>query len=518
MKKNVLFYVFALLLLPLAVSASIIKVNIDGINYKLDTSNNTAEVIKWSNLSNKYTGDVVIPSTVTDYGIEYSVTGIGNNVFDSCTELTSVTFPHTITSIGYEVFRDCTGLVSIVIEKGCQKYDSRENCNAIIETAGNKIIYGCNGTTIPSSVTAIGKHAFLGCNGPISVIIPDDGVMSIENEAFKKCNGITSVYIGKEVINIEYDAFCDCSNLKKAEINNNALVSKSYEGVSSINNFFGGQVQEFILGEDVTSIGNSAFYGTSHMTSFHMSDNVTTIGEQAFLGCSQLSSIRLSESLISIGEYAFQNCQSLTSIIIPESMRTIGLWAFGWCNNLERVVVYSNEIVSRGNNEQYYSLSSCFGKQVKKYVLGEKVTGIGSFAFFDSNELTSTNIPSDVTSVGDSAFYSCQVIADVFCYAEQVPETGKDVFLLSNYTNATLHVPAASIEDYKNAEQWKDFGNIVALTDDDPKPTGIEVSTAMQPPTIIERYTIDGKHITTPQRGLNIVKMSDGTTKKIIVK
>ena len=516
MKKQILLFV--VVLLPLAVSASTIKVKIDGINYNLDPNNNTAEVIKWSGgLRNKYTGDIVIPSMVTDYGIEYSVTGIGNSVFESCTELTSVTFPYTITNIGNEVFKGCTGLVSIVIEEGCQKYDSRENCNAIIETASNKLIYGCNGTTIPNSVTAIGMHAFLGCNGPTSIIFSDDGVMSIENEAFKNCDGITSVYIGKGEINISGGAFYSCSNLTKVEINNNALVSKSYEGISPINEFFGGQVQEYILGEEVTSIGNSAFYSCG-MTSLDMSDNVTTIDEKAFQFCSKLTSIRLSESLISIGEYAFQNCQSLTSIIIPESMRTIGFGAFGWCFDLERVEIYSHEIVSRENNEQYYSLSSCFGKQVKKYVLGENVTGIGSFAFFDSNELTSTIIPSKVTCVGDSAFYSCQVIADVYCYAEQVPETGKDVFLLSNYTNATLHVPAAAIDAYKNAEQWKDFGNIVALTDDDPKPTEIEVPKATQQSIVVEIYDLGGRCISQLQRGLNIVKMSDGTIKKIIVK
>ena len=107
----------------------------------------------------------------------------------------------------------------------------------------------------------------------------------------------------------------------------------------------------------------------------------------------------------------------------------------------------------------------------------------------------------------------------MYCYAEQVPETGKDIFVESNYKNAALHVPAASVEAYKNAEQWKDFGNIVALTDEDPKPTTeIMVTTATQQPTVVERYNIDGKRIATPQRGLNIIKMSDGTIKKVVVK
>jgi hypothetical protein len=80
-------------------------------------------------------------------------------------------------------------------------------------------------------------------------------------------------------------------------------------------------------------------------------------------------------------------------------------------------------------------------------------------------------------------------------------------------------VPAASLEAYKNVEQWKNFGTIIALTDEDPKPTtDIAVTTATQQPTIVERYTIDGKRINQPQRGLNIIRMSDGTTKKVIIR
>ena len=106
----------------------------------------------------------------------------------------------------------------------------------------------------------------------------------------------------------------------------------------------------------------------------------------------------------------------------------------------------------------------------------------------------------------------------MFCYTEQAP-IAYSSFNNSNYTNATLHVPAASLEAYKNVEQWKNFGTIVALTDEDPKPTtGIMATTATQQPKIVERYTIDGKRISQPQRGLNIIKMSDGTTKKIIIK
>lgn len=134
-------------------------------------------------------------------------------------------------------------------------------------------------------------------------------------------------------------------------------------------------------------------------------------------------------------------------------------------------------------------------------------------------KLTTVTIPANVTCIEDSAFAACTSITDVYYYAEQVPETGKDVFVDSNHTNATLHVPAGSIDAYSSAEQWKDFGNIVALTDDDPKPTTVVIApAATQKPTIVECYSFDGKSISVPQRGLNIIRMSDGTTRKVVVK
>ena len=500
MKKQL--FLLVIMLLPLAVSASTRKVKIDGINYLIDSSSKTAEVVKWSGLDNEYRGDIVIPPSITDYGQDYMVTGMRNGVFESCTELTSVTIPHSVTSIGDGIFEGCTSLTSINIEEGNPVFDSRDNCNAIIETASNKLIYGCKSTVIPQSVTTIGSLAFFGYNGPTSIVIPD-GVVSIENEAFKNCHGLTSVTIGNNVTSIEYEAFCNCSNLKTVELNNNAIVSKNYDSETepTVRNLFGSQVEEYILGEEVTSIGDGAFYGCSNLTSVQMSDNVMTIGEKAFCYCSQLTSINLSANLTIIGDYAFQNCQSLTFITIPKSVERIGFWAFGWCFRLTKVVIIGNAVVSR-ENEQFYSMPSCFGKQVKEYVLGEEVTKIGDVAFYDSNELVSINIPSYVTNVGDSAFYNCNSMTDVYCYAEQVPETGKDVFVSSNYTNATLHVPAASIDAYRNAEQWKDFGNIVALPAQDDYRPFIEDDkvwkvgdTSENPVQMVEYYYFDGDTI-----------------------
>jgi hypothetical protein len=122
-----------------------------------------------------------------------------------------------------------------------------------------------------------------------------------------------------------------------------------------------------------------------------------------------------------------------------------------------------------------------------------------------------------VTNIEDGAFGACNNLTNVYCYAEQAPKTN-NAFTSSNYTNATLHVPVTAIEAYKNTEQWKDFGDIVALTEDDPKPTGIIATTTGQQPTNVEYYDMSGRRINQSQQGLNIIKMSDGTIKKVVVK
>ena len=154
-------------------------------------------------------------SGLTSITIGNSVTTIGEYAFQSCKRLTSITIPNSVTSIGYRAFSDCSGLTSIVVESGNTIYDSRNNCNAIIETATNTLKLGCNTTTIPNSVTSIGGSAF-NCSGPTSITIPNS-VTSIGNEAFSGCSGLTVTILSNELV-IGKDAFgYSCSSITIGE-------------------------------------------------------------------------------------------------------------------------------------------------------------------------------------------------------------------------------------------------------------------------------------------------------------
>lgn len=148
-------------------------------------------------------------SGLTSIEIPNSVTSIGNGAFLGCSGITSITIPNSVMSFGYAVFENCQNLETINVESGNPNYDSRDNCNAIIETHSNELIQGCKSTIIPNTVLSIGKEAFCGCSGLASIEIPNI-VTSIGHNAFNMCSGLESLTIPNSVTFIGDQAFAGC--------------------------------------------------------------------------------------------------------------------------------------------------------------------------------------------------------------------------------------------------------------------------------------------------------------------
>lgn len=178
------------------------KVEIDGINYELDAETNQATVIKKKS-SSRYSGEIIIPESVRYEGIIYSVTSIGDDAFNACLNLTSVTIPNSVTNIGRGAFYGCSSITSVTIPNSVTRIEDFlfYRCSSLISL------------TIPNSVMSIGGYALSRCSSLTSVAIPNS-VTSIKFYAFRECTGLTSITIPNSVTSIGIGVFENCSNLK----------------------------------------------------------------------------------------------------------------------------------------------------------------------------------------------------------------------------------------------------------------------------------------------------------------
>lgn len=460
------------------------EVVIAGIRYNLNEEDKTASIVQ---KEDDHVSEVVIPSLINDNGAMYLVTNIGHHAFayshcfssvtsisipdsvtdigegafscqislrsitfpnsvknigraafEGCSSINSIRIPSSVISIGEQAFSFCDSLLSIVVDIKNQQYDSREECNAIVETKTNILITGCCKSIIPNGVIGIGNYAFCGFESLISITIPNS-VTSIGHYAFCRCENITDIKLPNSIISIGHNAFGCCYSLT-----------------------------DIVLPCNITSIEQKTFQYCSSLVSINLPNGVKTIGERAFDGCSSLEYIELPQSLLSIEMEAFGHCTSLSYIVIPNNVNNIAWWAFSGCSSLTRIniptslngiesnvfyncsslrslnlnnityikhgafhntAIYNDE--SNWDNGALY-IDNCL-IEVKldaikeRFVIKEDTRLIASAAFPINSMLKFLTIPNSVTSIGDWAFSSCLSLTSIIM-PDNIQRLGINIF------------------------------------------------------------------------------------------
>ena len=278
---------------------------------------------------------------------------------------------------------------------------------------------------------------------------------------------------------------------------NDVIGPYAFEGCSGLTSL--------TLPAGITSIGNHAFESLSGLTSLTLPAGITEIGDYAFFYCSGLTSLTLPAGITSIGSSAFYGCSGLTSLTLPAGITEIGGATFCGCSGLTSLTLPAG-ITSIGSGAFY----GCDG--LTSLTLPAGITSIGSIAFSSCRGLTSLTLPAGITSIGSSAFSDCRGLTSIYVYAEKVPKIGSHVFFGVDAKRCTLYVPIGTYSHYRHSDFRYYFENIVEF-----EPTGIDKTTISTDVEEIARYSVNGQQLSAPTKGLNIVKYSDGSLKKVAV-
>ncbi len=433
-------------------------------------------------------------------------------------KIQSVTIPSSVTTVDDGAFMACSNLTSIVVEQGNAVLDSRNNCNAVINSNSNTLIVGCKNSFIPNTVRAIGNYAFIGCdltninipNSVVSIGTNDIEHYRIVPGAFGGCSGLTSINLPNSVEIIGLNAFsgCNISSLTLSEslkeIGDNAfrfckslMAVELPESLRSIGNgAFAHSGLKGISIPDSVVIGNEAFFDTP-IESVSVASTDMLMGYDIFNGTPWENNQSESEP-ISLGSSIYLYNGGLfpagSVLSIPDGVTGIAGGAFGNNRDADEYLtgIVKIEIPNSVRYIGYNTFRRC--PDLESLSLGNGIEVIGKSAFADAEKLTELIIPNSVKEIQESAFKYCESLTDltigsgikylendVFsgCYSltkvtclSTVPPVIKDAknhesqecFDEEVYTNAVLFVPRGLEATYMLADKWKKFIHIVGIT------------------------------------------------------
>ncbi len=479
-----------------------------------------------------------IPQFVEYGGKKYMVTAIGTKAFQN-SSITSVILPESITTIEEYAFSE-SNIISIAL---------------------------------PEYVTSIGHHAFLWCSKLVNINIPE-GVTSIGGQTFEGC-AIKEIHVPDLVKTIDFNAFKNCKELQTITglLGVISIGENAFDGCEKL--------KAFDIPSKVEIIGKASFKGCASLTSMVIPPSVKTISEDMFMNCSKLKEVTISEGVQRLELDAFYGCESLSEIFIPASLIDIYLQPFEYCSNLRTIKVAEGnpKFDSRDNCNAIMSSTNDYFWGIDNLVVGcngtvipnstKKIAHNNGWGAFNGSTLSQVRIPAGLTylerfkdcyigeisveegnpkydsrnncnaivitesntifTVSNKTFIPENIVkvmgdfrpytemSSLYCYANVPPELGNGekyeyYFTNDQFQNMTLFVPKGSKSAYEKAKGWDNFWNIKEFD-----PTGINNPTVDDVMDIIY-YDIRGQQLKSFKKGINIIKRSDGTIKKVFVK
>ena len=352
-------------------------------------------------------------------------------------------------------------------------FDSRFNCNSIVETSTNTMIVASKNSSVPESIEIIGRscfsyidietvslpttltkissEAFYNC-GKLASITLNNGLKTIGSSAFFSCDSLENINIPASVTSIIDNPFRDCDKLKYVSVDSkNTLYTSQDASGQECNAIIKKSSNELIVGSGttiipntVTTIGDQAFYGNNQLVSINIPSSVTTIGVQAFYECSFLKYVTFENGLQTISETAFAHCENLNNITLPSSLKTISISAFLKCSKLSDISIENTSLTEIG--------TSAFGhcSSLKSITFPSSLQTISNNAF-DSCGLTSVNIPANVSTVGTNPFRLCKELRTLTVDSNNSKYTSFGVNALFETSTKKLITGTISNAAYKDA-------------------------------------------------------------------